>query len=340
MKASRILVVIPTLNERPHIEACIRSLFDTSMDTHSFDVVVSDGGSEDGTTSIVEQLKQDIPNITLLHNHRRIQSAGINLAVHHCATPDHKILIRCDAHAIYPRNFISDLVRTLEQTQAQSVVIPMDSKGKNAFSKAAAWIADTRIGSGGAKHRGGKLSGYIDHGHHAAFDMNWFRKAGGYDTEFSHNEDAELDYRLTQMGAKIWMEATIRVDYFMRSNFNSLARQYWNYGRGRCRTVCKHNVQLKRRQTLPIANFVAVASCLFLSNFNPAFLVFPLAYLATLALCSVVSAYALRSFSGLWAGPALFAMHNYWAAGYAYAWIAHRKRRKKIARPFPRIPTL
>ena len=32
-----------------------------------------------------------------------------------------------------------------------------------------------------------------------------FRAVGGYDESFSHNEDAELDYRLRQAGYRIWM---------------------------------------------------------------------------------------------------------------------------------------
>lgn len=236
-----ILVVIPTLNESVHIENCIRSL-NKAHDMH-MDVVVVDGGSGDGTQAIVEGLRTEFPNLSLLHNLQKIQSAGINLAVKRYANKHHRVLIRCDAHAIYPAHFVSDLVTTLDRTGADSIVIPMDSRGSTGFGKAAAWVADTRLGAGGAPHRGGTVSGFVDHGHHAAFDLAMFRKLGGYDNSFSHNEDAEFDYRLTQAGGKIWLESAIRIEYFMRPNLTSLARQYWNYGKGRAArfrsTLCR-----------------------------------------------------------------------------------------------------
>ena len=37
---------------------------------------------------------------------------------------------------------------------------------------------------------------WADHGHHALMRISAFRAVGGYDESFSHNEDAELDYRL------------------------------------------------------------------------------------------------------------------------------------------------
>ena len=38
-----------------------------------------------------------------------------------------------------------------------------------------------------------RKSGYVDHGHHAAFRAASFKAIGGYDETFSHNEDAEFD---------------------------------------------------------------------------------------------------------------------------------------------------
>ena len=339
MTITKILVVIPTLNEKAHIEKCLRSLCSGADDKHPFDIVVSDGASTDGTQTIVENLMSELPGLKLVHNAQQIQSAGINFAVQQCARADHRVLVRCDAHAVYPPNFVADLVDTLDRTDAQSVVISMDSRGNTAFGRAAAWIADTRLGAGGSAHRGGHKSGFVDHGHHAAFDLAWFRKAGGYDASFSHNEDAELDFRLTSMGAKIWMESTIRIDYVMRPNLASLARQYWNYGRGRCRTVCKHNMRLKLRQAIPILNFLGIILCLCLSDLSAAFLILPLAYFGTLAVCSPFAAFSMQRLGGLWAGPALFVMHNAWAVGFIRSWLSHTKDQRKVFRSVRKYPT-
>ena len=50
--ADRILVVIPTLNEAAHIENCLRSLL-SGPDLAGVECIVADGGSSDGTSSVV-----------------------------------------------------------------------------------------------------------------------------------------------------------------------------------------------------------------------------------------------------------------------------------------------
>ena len=45
-----IATVIPTLQEAPHIERCIRSLMSQSHPAHAHRILVYDGGSDDGST--------------------------------------------------------------------------------------------------------------------------------------------------------------------------------------------------------------------------------------------------------------------------------------------------
>ena len=193
----------------------------------------------------------------------------------------------------------------------------MDSTGQTAFARAAAWVVDTPLGSGGSAHRGGRMSGPVDHGHHAGMDLGWFRQIGGYDPGFSHNEDAEYDHRLRLAGGAIWMQSDIRLDYVMRPTFSALARQYWNYGRGRARTVLKHRMRPKLRQLIPAVNLVGMILALMVALVWPWALLWPLAYGVALIGVSLVGAQKI-GLGGLWAGPALLAMHNFWAAGFLW----------------------
>ena len=207
--AQNVLVVIPTFNEERHIEECVRSL---ASDCSSQTVIaVVDGMSKDKTVEIVETLRDEFSNLHLIKNPKKLQSAAVNLAVDNFSHFETGYLVRCDAHSVYPKNYINDIVNRLEEVGAASVVVPMDAVGETCFQKANAWIVDTPFGSGGAAHRGGKRSGYIDHGHHAGFDLQWFRKVGGYDDSFSHNEDAEYDHRIIENGGAIYLDANIRI---------------------------------------------------------------------------------------------------------------------------------
>lgn len=313
---SRILVAVPALNEAGHIESCIQSLMRASPDMARVSIVVADGGSTDGTREAVKALRQRYPNVDLVDNPGRLQSAGVNRVVSLCARPEHDILVRCDAHSTYPPRYVLDVAESLDSRNVAALSTPMDAVGRGFFQKAAAWVADTKIGSGGSAHRGGRVSGYVDHGHHAGFSLIWFRAVGGYDESFSHNEDAELDYRLRRAGGRIWLDATIRLDYSMRASLPALARQYWRYGAGRARTVLKHRMSLRLRQMIPPLLLLAIIAGLLLLPLTWLGLL-PLGlYLGAVIAVSAVATAKLRSACGLWAGPAMAAMHLAWGAGF------------------------
>ena len=103
-----ILVVVPTLNEAEHIETCLISLMDGAKDVDQMSIVVADGGSTDATRKIVSRMAETRPNLTLIDNPGRLQSRAVNLAVRQ-AGEQMRIMVRCDAHAVYPANFVSDL---------------------------------------------------------------------------------------------------------------------------------------------------------------------------------------------------------------------------------------
>ncbi len=309
-----IIIVIPTLNEAAHIEACIRSLRD-GPETEAALIVVADGGSADATREIVAGLAKEAPNLRLIDNPGRLQSCAVNRAAREMGKGC-KILVRCDAHAVYPPRFALDVAARLTETGAASLVVPMDARGEGRLQRAVAFIIDTPLGSGGSAHRGGRVSGWVDHGHHAGFDLGWFRRLGGYDESFSHNEDAEYDRRLTEAGGRIWLEASIRLGVFTRPTIAGLARQYWSYGKGRARTALKHRMRPRLRQMIPVAHTIVLALSLAAAPFTGLGLLYPALYGALCASVSVWAAVRMRSSAGLWAGPALATMHSCWGAGF------------------------
>ena len=310
-----VLIAIPVLNEEMHIEACVRSLMKGDQRLASAEFVVVDGGSTDRTRSVVADLIDEFPNLRLLYNPKRLQSAAVNLAARDLGM-GRSILIRCDAHAIYPEGFVMAVADSLNQRGVASVVVPMDAVGRTCFQRAAAWIVDTPLGSGGSAHRGGRKSMFVDHGHHAGFDLKTFLHVGGYDETFSHNEDAEFDKRLRDAGGRIFLDADIRLRYLPRKTAGALARQYFNYGKGRARTILTHGEPPKFRQIIPVVTLAACVLGVAASPLTPWGLAALGGYLAVLALASIGTALRHRSFCGLMAGPASAVMHMSWAAGF------------------------
>jgi succinoglycan biosynthesis protein ExoA len=323
------LLVIPVLNEAFHIAAVVRTL---ARDSRREDVtiVVADGGSTDGTPEIVRTLASEFDYVHLMRNPMRVQSAGINMAVQ-LYGGDAQVLVRCDAHCGYPEHYVSSLLKALDRHNADSIVVPMDSDGDRCLQKAVAWISDTKVGSGGSAHRGGRQSGFVDHGHHAAMSLDAFRKAGGYDETFTHNEDAEFDCRLRAIGGRIFLDSEIRLSYRPRPSFPDLARQYFNYGRGRSRTVRRHPGSLRLRQFLVPAHVALTLLAVLLSAVEPVLLAWPAIYLAILGLTAVMLSAKHRSFCGLLALPAAVVMHFAWALGFFWGMLSIRQTTWQIS---------
>jgi succinoglycan biosynthesis protein ExoA len=254
--SDRAFVVIPCLNEAPHIEALVRRLLD-DPDWRDPLVVVADGGSTDGTQQIVRALAAEDRRVRLLDNPRRLQASAVNLAAARHGR-GRRFMVRVDAHAGYPEAYVSRLVSEACRTGAASVVVAMDTVGAGGFQSAAAAAQNSVLGVGGSAHRMGRASGWVEHGHHALFDLGHFFGVGGYDESFRANEDAEYDVRLNQRGGRVWMSGEVRVTYYPRSTALSLFRQYLHYGQGRARTLLRHRQRPRLRQLVPAAVFPAV----------------------------------------------------------------------------------
>ena len=330
----RVIIVIPTLNEALHIGAVVRLLAEEIPESADACIVVVDGGSTDGTQEIVVALAQQYAAVHCINNLARIQSAGINLALFHFGR-DAEVLIRCDAHASYPVKYCERLLDSLERSGADAVVVAMDSVGHSPLQAAVAWVSNSIVGTGGAAHRGAYRSGFVDHGHHAAFRVETFRRTGGYDESFTHNEDAEFDCRQRALGATLFLDADIRVRYAPRPSWQGLARQYYRYGAGRSRTVRRHPDSIRLRQMVVPTNLVLCGLAVCLSPWFAGSLLWPAVYFLGLVGTSLALAARHRSMIGLLTGPAAGMMHIAWAVGFIDGWL---RGHDKVWQPNSTVP--
>lgn len=310
----RLLVVIPCLNEEAHLPGLLAWL---SARSEPRRIVVADGGSTDTSRRIVENAAKADPRITLLDNPQRLQSAGVNAALKAYGAETSRF-VRIDAHAGYPDDFLSRLSDAQTESGADSVTVSMRAVAGSGrcFQQAAACAQNSVLGAGGSRHRKGGARQWVDHGHHALFKTSAFLAAGGYDESFSHNEDAELDARLVARGGRILLAGDVLIDYFPRTTARTLARQYYNFGRGRARTALKHRLALKLRQWAPVLIPPLALLSLLATPLTPVAAAPLVAWIGGSLAYGVLLGLRSRSVCACAAGCAAIIMHAAWSAGF------------------------
>ncbi len=308
------LLVIPCLNEERYIGGLVEKLLSDNQGL-SFQLIIADGGSSDKTPDIARELEAQHERVQYLHNPKRLQSAAVNLAVETYGGRA-TFMIRIDAHADYPLEFCRSLIDEAATMTADSVVVPMHTVGKEGFQKAVAAAQNSKLGNGGSAHRNAARQGkWVDHGHHALMKIEAFSAVGGYDESFSHNEDAELDIRLSRAGYKIWLSGKTDMIYYPRSAALPLFQQYFKFGQGRVRNILKHRARPHFRQMLP----VAVAPAAILAMLSPLHGIFATPFMAWVWICLLygcVLAYSQKDWLIILSGPAAMIMHFAWSVGF------------------------
>jgi glycosyltransferase involved in cell wall biosynthesis len=100
------------------IGACLDSILNNDYPKDRLEILVIDGMSQDGTRASVSRYSANHPSIRLLDNLKQDTPHGLNLGI---AAAIGDIIVRMDAHSVYPKNYISGLVAWLSKTGADNV---------------------------------------------------------------------------------------------------------------------------------------------------------------------------------------------------------------------------
>jgi glycosyltransferase involved in cell wall biosynthesis len=272
----KISILLPCYNEEKHIRECVGSLICDYV-ARNAEILILDGMSTDATREIVADLFEKYPDVTirLIDNEHRHQSYALNIGL---GKAQADVIVRIDAHSRYPRDYVQACVELLERVGADNVGGVMYAQGKTRFQQLLARAMRHPVGVGDAKFHLGNFTGFVDTVYLGTFRKSLFAKLGYFDPYT--NEDSEMNLRILKSGGKIYLDSSIKVEYFPRDSMKGLIKQYFNYGKGRCRTTIKHRRFTSWRQVAPTILVLGVIGSLVLSFSNPVFLLAPASYLS------------------------------------------------------------
>ena len=306
-----VSVLIPARNAEATIGAAIDSVLFQDYEG-SVEVIVADGSDTPATSDLV---RRRYPTVILVPNPE--QTAGFGLrAAHGAATGE--IIVRCDAHAVFPPGYLRRAVSTLQRTGAANVGGRQRPVGTTFFGCAVAMAMTTTLGAGGARYRLGGAEGPVDTVFLGAFRRDALEAAGGVDPAFVRNQDYELNWRLRARGETVWFDPGLVVTYRPRSTLRGLAWQYFNYGRWKRVVARRHPASLLPRHFASPLLLLGLTATPVLAVAGPtwAVAVVPLTYVLTLALGSLAVGIRRRSYVALLLPLALATMHLSWGLGF------------------------
>jgi len=277
--ATSVTIAMPAYNEEHYIEACIASVQAQDYPRELIEILVADGRSSDRTRDILARLAHSDPRIKMIDNPERLQAAGLGKMVKAAAGD---VIVRMDVHCEYASDYVRKCVETLEQTGADNVGGAQRSKAHTFFQRALCAALTSPLGVGGARYRSSDSEGFVDTVFLGAFRRKVFETVGMWDPRAITNEDTELNQRILESGGKIFLSREIVVHYYPRDSLQSLAKQYFKYGRGRARTLLKLGRFTNVRPALP---FFMVAGGTVLLATPPLWPIVPVA-IATYALAT------------------------------------------------------
>ena len=258
-KNPSVSIVIPTYNEAENIETVV-SKFLASDYPNLLEILIIDGLSTDGTQEKIQGLSCIYPQVKLIDNPRRIQSAALNIGLDACKGD---IFLRADAHCNYAIDYVQQCVLALQSSKAVNVGGAQRFVAANTFQAGVALASRSLLGSGGAKYRDPHYNGYAETVFLGCFWRQSLQDVGGY--EVTRKEDSELNFRLlkTKGNRAIYISSGIKVWYFPRRNWVSLWRQYVKYGRGSCIMSARYAEELPLRNKIPFFGIFCLIIAIF-----------------------------------------------------------------------------
>jgi glycosyltransferase involved in cell wall biosynthesis len=265
-----VSVIIPCRNEEQYIARCLESILASEYPRDRLEVLVADGQSNDGTRPILVRYAALHREIVLLDNPGGTTPAGLNIAIRAASG---EIVIRMDAHVLYPENYIPKLVAALQETGADNVggvleTVPAD---ESPTSQAIALGLSHRFGVGNAYFRTGATERMeVDTVPFGCYRREVFDRVGMFDEELIRNQDDEFNFRLIRRGGRVLLLPDVLCRYFARRSYRQLARMYYQYGYFKPLVARKVGRVMTIRQLIPAILVGSLTSSAALALWIPA----------------------------------------------------------------------
>ncbi len=286
-RALDLSVVVVCYNERNNIAACLDSVAGQEFSSGSFEVIVVDGDSSDGTLEIARARALRHPCIRVVVEPRKGTAVARNTGVRESRAP---FVAFIDADCVAAPRWLSSLAAVFREARERDARVAavggpsLIPEGSPPFVEALKLALNTWVGSGG------RVTGmchprerFVDDlpSLNVIYERGLFDRIGFFDDRLENEgEDADFSYRILTSGRKLLYSPLPVVYHRYRSTPLSWWRNMRRYGRARGVLLVGAPAMLNLHYLAPLALLASLALSPLGLLWRPALA--PLAYFPTM----------------------------------------------------------
>lgn len=262
----RISFIVVAYNAAGSLGALLEDLLVQTIPHEQIEALLVDSASTDATRAIMLDFAKATPfEVKVLDNPRRWLASGINVALA-AATGD--AIIRLDAHARIPKDFLENNLRALARGEDIVGGCVLGGAPSGAWESVLRTVDTSRFCGGAAPFRNGGEARYVDTLAYALYRREVYDKVGLYDERLRRTEDNDMHYRMRKAGYRFYFSPDIVSYHAARATMRGQLRQKWGNGYWIGRTMRIQPRCFAPRHLIPALFVLALLCCLLLLPFS------------------------------------------------------------------------
>ena len=332
MNGFTVSLCVVAYNEEKYLPALFENICAQTYPKNKTEIVLIDSMSSDGTRAAFQKFREqhaaEYLAVIIAENEKKLLAAGCNKAI---TRSSGDIIIRIDAHAQIPPEFIERNVKHHEQGEmVTGGARPNIIDGETPWKRTLLMAESSMFGSSIAGFRRNTEKSYVKSIFHGAYRRKVYEDAGLYNEALGRTEDNEMSFRIRKSGYKICLCPDIISYQQTRSSLKKMLKQKYGNGYwvGRTLGICPGCLSLYH--FVPFAFVCGIVAALLLS---PVSWLFPALYFGLDALAAAaMTAFAIigekkRNAVNLLLPILFFLLHTIYGIGTAagmFSLILHR----------------
>ncbi len=229
-------IVIPLRDEAARLEPFLDRIARLEAPTPSVELLLVEGQSRDATRALLDNA---LPALRDAHPTWRVERLdspsgliphGLNAGI---LQSRGDVVVRLDAHTLFPEDYLPRLMQALERTGAHNVggVVRARPGAETPTARAIARARGDLFGAGRSPFRTGARSGPQKTVPFGCFPRETLERCGLYDNRLTRNQDIELNHRVRAARGVVHQEGTVVAEHLAPAGISALFRKHYANGR-------------------------------------------------------------------------------------------------------------